>query len=55
MRVTGRDGVEDWVLVHQGEGKPDFLQWMLVYNYRVHDLHNRAGGESSGVGRAVSG
>ena len=41
-RVTGRDGVEDWVLVHievQGEDKPDFAQRMFVYNYRLYDRH----------------
>lgn len=36
VRITGRDGAEDWVLVHvevQGEDKPDFAQRMFVYNY----------------------
>jgi hypothetical protein len=44
VRVTGRDGIEDWVLVHvevQGADKPDFAQRMFVYNYRVYDLYGR--------------
>ena len=43
-RVTGLDGVEDWVLVHvevQGEHKTDFDQRMFVYNYRLYDRYAR--------------
>lgn len=43
-RVTGRDGVEDWVLVHvevQGEHKTDFDQRMFVYHYRLYDRYAR--------------
>ncbi len=43
-RVTGRDGVEDWVLVHvevQGENQADFGQRMFVYNYRLYDRYAR--------------
>ena len=44
MRVTGRDGAEDWVLVHvevQGENTADFARRMFVYNYRSYDLYGR--------------
>lgn len=44
VRVTGRDGVQDWVLVHvevQGEHKVDFAQRMFVYNYRLYDRYAR--------------
>ena len=42
VRVTGRDGVEDSVLVHvevQGERQADFAQRMFVYNYRLYDRY----------------
>ena len=44
VRVTGWDGVEDWVLVHvevQGEREADFAQRMFVYHYRLYDRHAR--------------
>lgn len=44
VSVTGRDGVEDRVLVHvevQGENTADFAQRMFVYNYRAYDLYGR--------------
>ena len=44
VRVTGRDGADDWVLVHvevQGENTADFAQRMFVYNYRSYDLYGR--------------
>ena len=44
VQVTGRDGVEDRVLVHvevQGEDTSDFAQRMFVYNYRSYDLYGR--------------
>ena len=44
MRVTGRDGADDWVLVHvevQGENTADFARRMFVYNYRSYDLYGR--------------
>lgn len=43
-RVTGRDGGEDWVLVHvevQGENQVEFAQRMFVYNYRLYDRYAR--------------
>ena len=42
--VSGRDGMEDRVLVHvevQGEDKAGFAQRMFVYNYRAYDLYGR--------------
>ena len=44
VRVTGRNGAEDWVLVHvevQGKSQPDFPHRMFVYHYRVYDLYSR--------------
>ena len=67
VRVSGRDGMEDRVLVHveiQGEDKADFAQRMFVYNYRAYDLYGRPvlsdaravpGGQSGGVSDAVGG
>ena len=44
VRVTARDGREDWILVHvevQGVNERDFAKRMFVYNYRIFDLHDR--------------
>jgi len=56
--VTGRDGQEDWVLVHvevQGVGKPDFAQRMFVYNYRLYDRHGRPVVSLAVLGEPASG
>ena len=42
IRVTGREGDEDWLLVHvevQGQNQADFAQRMFVYNYRLYDRY----------------
>ena len=42
VRVTGRDGHEDWVLVHvevQSLHESEFAQRMFVYNYRLYDRY----------------
>jgi len=44
VRVTGWDGVEDWVLVHvevQGAREADFARRMFVYHYRLYDRYAR--------------
>jgi hypothetical protein len=44
VRVTARDGKEDWILAHveiQGQNQPDFPKRMFVYNYRIYDVHDR--------------
>lgn len=44
VRVTARDGREDWILAHveiQGQNQPDFPKRMFVYNYRIYDVHDR--------------
>ena len=43
-RVQGRDGQDDWVLVHievQGPSQSDFAKRMYVYNYRLFDRYDR--------------
>ncbi|CRI67451.1 conserved hypothetical protein [Thiocapsa sp. KS1] len=42
IRVTSREGDEDWLLVHvevQGQNQADFAQRMFVYNYRLYDRY----------------
>ena len=44
VRVTARDGREDWILAHveiQGQNQPEFPKRMFVYNYRIYDVHDR--------------
>lgn len=45
VRVTLRDGTEQWVYIHieiQGQRDQDFAQRMFVYNYRLYDRYARA-------------
>ncbi|QVL49772.1 MAG: DUF4351 domain-containing protein [Thiocapsa sp.] len=42
IRVTSREGGEDWLLVHvevQGRNQADFARRMFVYNYRIYDRY----------------
>ena len=44
VRVTTRDGDEQWVCVHieiQGQHEVDFPERLFVYNYRIYDRYRR--------------
>ena len=58
VKVWTKDGVECWVLIHvevQTTRDAEFPRRMYVYNYRVFDRYNRAGGQPGRAGRRRSG